>query len=109
MVYWDHRQRRTTCRAQPNRSGESGLQMLPNIMQRVRYMIGRLKKRSARIGVFCVEDLIGADPEELYIRDAAAGGRLSDRCVLYVFRCAVYFANNTDYDPETLKWWNWKD
>jgi hypothetical protein len=29
--------------------------------------------------------------------------------VLYVFRCAVYFANNSTHDPELLKWWNWKD
>ena len=41
-------------RAQPNRSGESEEQTLLNIMRRVRYMIGRLKERSARIGVFCV-------------------------------------------------------
>jgi Pathogenicity locus len=32
-----------------------------------------------------------------------------DRCVLYVFRCAVYFASNEAHDPELLKWWNWSD
>jgi hypothetical protein len=32
-----------------------------------------------------------------------------DRCVLYVFRCAVYFASEAEHDPELLKWWNWKD
>jgi hypothetical protein len=32
-----------------------------------------------------------------------------DRCLLYVFRCAVYFAEHTRHDPELLKWWNWKD
>jgi hypothetical protein len=36
-------------------------------------------------------------------------GGYMDRCVLYVFRCAVYFANNSTHDPELLKWWNWKD
>ncbi len=36
------------------------------------------------------------------------GGRL-DRCLLYVFRCAVYFASETTHDPYLLKWWNWKD
>ncbi|MGA3073400.1 MAG: helix-hairpin-helix domain-containing protein, partial [Bryobacteraceae bacterium] len=30
-------------------------------------------------------------------------------CVLYVFRCAVYFASEAEHDPELLKWWNWKD
>jgi len=28
--------------------------------------------------------------------------------LLYVFRCAVYFAENKNPDPEKLKWWNWK-
>jgi hypothetical protein len=32
-----------------------------------------------------------------------------DRCALYVFRCAVYFASEAKPDPELLKWWNWKD
>lgn len=30
-------------------------------------------------------------------------------CVLYVYRCAVYFAQTPDPDPEKCKWWNWKD
>jgi hypothetical protein len=28
--------------------------------------------------------------------------------VLYVFRCAVYYAGHREHDPELLKWWNWK-
>lgn len=32
-----------------------------------------------------------------------------DRCMLYVFRCAVYYASSEQHDPELLKWWNWKD
>jgi hypothetical protein len=31
------------------------------------------------------------------------------RCVLYVFRCAVYFATEKVHDEELLKWWNWQD
>ena len=30
-------------------------------------------------------------------------------CLLYVFREAVYFAENPNPDPEKLKWWYWKD
>ena len=37
------------------------------------------------IGIKTIEDLIGKDPEELYLKDAAFNGRPSDRCVLYVF------------------------
>jgi len=29
-----------------------------------------------------------------------------DRCMLYVFRCAIYFASTKNPDPELLKWWN---
>jgi hypothetical protein len=32
-----------------------------------------------------------------------------DRCMLYVFRCAVYYATNKKHDPKLLKWWNWKE
>jgi len=36
---------------------------------------------------------------------------VQDRCILYVFRCAVYFAETpaNEQNSEKLKWWNWKD
>lgn len=61
------------------------------------------------IGVACVEDLVGADPEELYERDCLAHGEAVDRCCLYVYREAVYFAETVEPDPEKLMWWTWKD
>jgi len=61
------------------------------------------------IGVERVEDLRGADPQELYDRLCDVRGAHQDRCLLYVFRCAVYFAGNSVHDPELLKWWKWKD
>lgn len=71
--------------------------------------IGRnMEQHLKNIGICCVEDLIGADPEELYLKDALFRGSPSDPCVLYVYRCAVYYANTEDRDPELLKWWNWK-
>ena len=61
------------------------------------------------LGIYSVDDLKGRDPEELYrALEARAGGHI-DRCMLYVFRCAVYYASNDRHDPEKLKWWNWKD
>lgn len=68
-----------------------------------------MEQHLKNIGICCVEELVGADPEELYLRDALFHGRPSDRCMLYVYRCAVYYANTEDRDPELLKWWNWKD
>jgi hypothetical protein len=61
------------------------------------------------IGISRVSDLRGKDPERLYARSNAKRGVIQDRCLLYVFRCAVYFASTTRPSPEKLKWWNWKD
>jgi hypothetical protein len=61
------------------------------------------------LGVRQVADLNGADPEELYERLCTLRGEHIDRCVLYVFRCAVYFASHEAHDPQRLKWWSWKD
>ena len=63
------------------------------------------------IGIRSVEDLKGKDPQLLYDQSNRFAGCVQDRCVLYVFRCAVYFAETpaNDQDREMLKWWNWKD
>lgn len=56
-----------------------------------------------------VQELKKADPEEMYERLRQMRGGKMDRCVLYVFRCAVYYSRTSEPDPEKLKWWNWKD
>ena len=61
------------------------------------------------IGVTSVRDLKGQDPEKLYDRSNSMAGVVQDRCLLYVFRCAVYFASTTRPAPEKLQWWYWKD
>ena len=61
------------------------------------------------LGIRRVEDLRGADPEDLYKQLVVLRRYGIDRCVLYVFRCAAYYATNREHDPELLKWWNWKD
>ena len=64
-----------------------------------------------RIGITSVQDLRGKGPEMLYERSNTMAGKTQDRCLLYVFRCAVYFADTKPekQNPEKLKWWNWKD
>ncbi len=62
-----------------------------------------------KLGFHSVADLAGADPEVMYHDLIKMKGRHVDRCMLYVFRCAVYFAGERRHDPELLKWWNWKD
>jgi hypothetical protein len=63
------------------------------------------------IGIREVNDLKDRDPEELYRLSNHHAGLIQDRCLLYVFRCAVYFAETefNDQETEKLKWWNWKD
>jgi len=61
------------------------------------------------IGINRVEDLKGRRPDELYDKLCGLRKKKIDRCVLYVFRCAVYYAGTGRRDPELLKWWNWKD
>lgn len=63
----------------------------------------------ARLGMREPADLHGADPQALYERLMEIEGRHVDRCVLYVFRCAVHWAQGPDPDPELSKWWNWSD
>lgn len=60
------------------------------------------------LGYTKVDDLIGLDPEQLYLDLCKYKGCHVDRCMLYVFRCSVYFAEGGS-DHEKLKWWNWKD
>jgi len=61
------------------------------------------------LGILHVRDLRHKNPEALYDAFCEKTGKPVDRCLLYVFRCAVYFASHSQYDPEKLKWWNWKD
>jgi hypothetical protein len=61
------------------------------------------------LGVNGVAELRGRDSEMLYAELCERVGHRVDRCVLYVFRCAVYFASEQTHDRELLKWWNWKD
>ena len=68
-----------------------------------------MKRHLLDIGIKTVEDLVGKNPEELYLKDMAFRGRPTDKCVLYVFRLAVYYAVNEIRDPDKLKWWYWKD
>jgi hypothetical protein len=62
-----------------------------------------------KIGISKVSDLRGKNPEEIYFNICATQGCQVDRCVLYICRSAVYYAENKTPDPEKLKWWNWTD
>lgn len=69
----------------------------------------KLAAKLAELGVQGLDDLAGRSPEALYRELVDLRQAHIDRCVLYVFRCAVYFAKTPNPDAEKLKWWAWKD
>jgi hypothetical protein len=84
------------------RAAKTDLQRIPGIGPRMEEDLRLLGYRS-------VADLATADPEGMYARLCKKMGCPIDRCVLYVFREAVYFASRKKHDPKLLKWWNWSD
>lgn len=68
-----------------------------------------IEKDLRELGFISVADLKGADPEKMYEKSCRIAGKKIDRCLLYVYRCAVYYAEHKVRDSEKLKWWNWKD
>lgn len=69
----------------------------------------KIAQEFLNIGIKKVSDLKGKDPNRLYEKICNKHGCHVDKCVLYICRSSVYFAENKNPDPEKLKWWNWKD
>ena len=78
-------------------------------LQRIPGVGPSLARDLADLGMRHVTDLRRRNPERLYQKLCELRGQPIDRCVLYVFRCAVYFASNSRHEASLLKWWNWKD
>lgn len=78
-------------------------------LQRIPGVGPSLAKDLVDLGIHRVTALRRRNPERLYQQLCTLRGQHQDRCVLYVFRCAVYFASVQRHDLERLKWWNWKD
>ena len=86
----------------PKQSAIKNLKQIPGIGDKLAVELWKL-------GIHSVSELKNRDPEALYRLICARKGKHVDRCVLYVFRCAVYYASNEKHDRELLKWWNWTD
>ncbi len=78
------------------------LESIPGIGPKIAEMLQSIHVRQ-------VSDLKGVNPEKLYTKLEQTMGAHVDRCVLYAFRNAVYFASHQRHDPAKLKWWHWKD
>ncbi len=78
------------------------LKTIPGVGDKIAEMLWQL-------GIRSISDLSDKKPETLYNSFCKIKNRHIDRCLLYVFRCAVYYASTEPHDEELLKWWNWKD
>ena len=61
------------------------------------------------LGFTSTEQLKGQDAEILYRKLEDLAQKKICRCMLYVFRCAIYYATEEDPEEEKLNWWFWKD
>ena len=61
------------------------------------------------IGLRSINDLKGKNPNQLYHQLNTITGATHDICMLYTFRCAVYYASEKRHDKKKLNWWYWKD
>ena len=77
------------------------LQRIPSIGKACAYDLWNL-------GVRNVKDLKGKNPQELYEQLNQLTGVRHDICMLYTFRCAIYFASTKKPESKKLQWWYWK-
>jgi nucleotidyltransferase/DNA polymerase involved in DNA repair len=61
--------------------------------------------------IFKIDDLKNKNADELYDAHNKIKGSIQDRCMLYTFRCAVDYANQTEEQRNgyKLNWWDFKD
>lgn len=62
-----------------------------------------------QLGIRDPQDLAHRNPGILYAKLNKLTGKTHDICMLYTFRCAVYYCTEKTHEPEKLKWWYWKD
>ena len=68
-----------------------------------------MARHLADIGYTTLNSLRGEDPEHIYQKDCLFQGCQVDRCALYVYRLAVYYAEHGSCPADRLNWWDWKE
>lgn len=69
----------------------------------------RIEQVLRDLGFTSLSELRGRDPEAMFEQLCELRDERVDRCVLYVFRTAVYYASESHPEARLLRWWNWKD
>jgi hypothetical protein len=62
------------------------------------------------IGIESISDLKGKNAEQMYDLLNRVSGFTQNKCFVYAFRCAIYYAETPKeiQEPEKLQWWYWK-
>jgi hypothetical protein len=81
---------------------------LPEDLQSIPGVGPEIAKDLRALGIRRITDLKRRDPERMYTRINQLRGIRQDPCLLYVFRCAAYYARTSRPKPALLKWWAWK-
>jgi len=61
------------------------------------------------LGYRSLDELAHQNPEKMYEDLCVLQQTNVDRCMLYTFRCIVYYCSHDAHEAKLLKWWNWKD
>ena len=88
---------------------DSMKQLSTKSLERIPGVGKKIAQEMQNIGIRSIDQLKDKNPQKLYEKLCEVKASPPDRCLLYVLRCAVYYASNTERDPKLLKWWNWKD
>jgi hypothetical protein len=70
-----------------------------------------IEKDLQNICIKNINDLVDKYPEDQYEMSNMYAGKTQGWYLLYLFRCAVYYANTNEKErkEEKLKWWYCKD
>ena len=61
------------------------------------------------LGFRSIAELKGQNPSALYAKLNHITGLKHDICMLYTFRCIVYYATEELHEKDKLNWWYWKN
>ncbi len=67
----------------------------------------KMAEKLVQLGYHRIADLKKANPEEMYLRYSALVGGPVDRCVLYIWRIAVDYAQHPEKAAKK-QWWDYK-
>lgn len=71
----------------------------------------RIASDFLRLGIRSIADLKNYEAESLYNWNNEIKGKVENKALLYIMRCAIYISKTPkdQLEPEKIIWWKWKD